>query len=243
MAKAVTVENFNYKYSDGTVALRDINLQIEKGGKVALIGPNGAGKSTLLLAIGGFLTGTGKITVQDIEMCKPNMKKIRHIMGAVFQNPDEQLFMPRLFDDVAFGPLNMALDTEEVKRRTLGALATVGLAGLENKEPHHLSAGQKRAAAIATILSMMPEIITMDEPDSNLDPRSRDNLINLLNSFDHTIIIASCSMNFVAKVCDTAILIDHGTVIAAGDSSKIMSDEKLMAAHGLEVPAIFAKRS
>ncbi len=235
MAKAVTVENFNYKYSDGTAALHDISLEIEKGSKVALIGPNGAGKSTLLLAIGGFLTGSGRITVEGLEMCKANMKKIRRIMGAVFQNPDEQLFMPRLFDDVAFGPLNMGLDPDEVTHRTLDALKTVGLAGLENKEPHHLSAGQKRAAAIATILSMMPEIITMDEPDSNLDPRSRDNLINLLNGFDHTVIIASCSMNFVAKVCDTAILIDHGTVIAAGEAKQIMLDEKLMAAHGLEV--------
>jgi cobalt/nickel transport system ATP-binding protein len=191
------------------------------------------------MAIGGFIFGEGKITVGGYECCKANVKQIRKVLGAVFQDPDDQLFMPRLFDDVAFGPLNMGLEAEQVRQRTEGALETVGLAGLEDKEPHHLSAGQKRCAAIATILSMMPEIITMDEPDSNLDPRNRNNLIELLNSFDHTIIIASCSMNFAAKVCQKAVLINNGRLIAAGRSEDIMSDKKLMESHGLEVPAVF----
>ena len=235
MTNAVHIENFNYKYSDGTSALADIGLSIPHGQKVALIGPNGAGKSTLLLAIGCFLKGSGRVEIDGLENTKKNIKQIRQRLGAVFQNPDEQLFMPRLLDDIAFGPLNMKLSKEEVIHRSYEALKTVGLEGLEDKEPHHLSAGQKRSAAIATILSMMPKIITMDEPDSNLDPRSRDNLINLLNSFEHTIIIASCNMNFVSRVCQRAILLDHGKIIADGDAKELMTDWQLMKDHGLEV--------
>ena len=239
MTKAIVIENLSYRYSDGTTALEDINLTVEHGQKLALIGPNGAGKSTLLLIIGCVLKGDGRVVIDGMENTPANIKSIRKALGAVFQNPDEQLFMPRLLDDVAFGPLNMGLSTGQVLERSRQALATVGLEGLEDKEPHHLSAGQKRAAAIATILSMSPRIITMDEPDSNLDPRSRENLVNLLKGLEQTFITASCSMNFVADVCDTAALIDHGRIIAAGDAGEIMSDSRLMREHGLEVPAKF----
>ena len=186
-----------------------------------------------------FIEGTGEILIDGIVASRKNAKKIRTVIGSVLQNPDEQLFMPTLFDDVAFGPMNMALTRAEVVKRTTDALQTVGLEGMEKRPPHHLSAGQKRAAAIATILSMSPKIITMDEPDTSLDPRSRKNLTALLESLDQTLIIATCNMNFAAGLCQRAILIDKGAVIADGPAKQIMTDSHLMQSHGLEVPAAF----
>jgi len=233
------MENFSFEYPDSGSVLADITLDIAHGEKVALIGPNGAGKSTLLLALSVFIEGTGKIFIDGIEASKKNAGKIRSVLGLVMQDPDEQLFMPTVFDDVAFGPLNMGLSRQEVAGRTAAALRTVGLEGMDKRPPHHLSAGQKRAAAIATILSMSPAIITMDEPDTSLDPRSRKNLTRLLKSLDQTLIIATCNMNFAAGLCHRAILIDKGTVIADGQAEDIMTDSRLMESHGLEVPAAF----
>ena len=235
MSKAIEIENFTYRYPDGTPALSDISLNVEHGRKLALIGPNGAGKSTLLLAMAGFAKGTGKVLVDGLEVNSKNIKKIRTRLGCCLENPDDQLFMPTLFDDVAFGPLNMGLEPEQVKMRVAEALATVGLAKMADKAPHHLSAGQKRAAAIATILAMSPKIITLDEPDGSLDPRNRDNLMTLLRSLPQTLIIATCNMNFAAALADRAVLLDKGRIIADGEAKTIMSDAKLMAAHGLEV--------
>ncbi len=238
MSKAIEIENFSYGYPDGTMALSEIKLSIEHGQKVVLIGPNGAGKSTLLLTMTGFVKGTGKVFVDGLEVNRKNLKQIRTCLGSCLENPDDQLFMPTLFDDVAFGPLNMGLDTEQVKKRVADALQTVGLAGMADKAPHHLSAGQKRAAAIATILSMTPKIITLDEPDGSLDPRNRNNLIKLLGSLSQTLIIATCNMNFAAAIADRAVLLDNGQIIADGDAKEIMSDFKLMSEHGLEVPTV-----
>jgi cobalt/nickel transport system ATP-binding protein len=242
MPKAVEIENFTYDYPDGTKALADINLTIEHGEKVAIIGPNGAGKSTLLLAMSAFLKGTGKIRIDSIEATAKNAKKIRSVLGLVMQNPDEQLFMPTLFDDVAFGPMNMGLDESEIRLRTADALKTVGLDGMEKKPPHHLSGGQKRSAAIATILSMAPKIITMDEPEASLDPRTRNKLTDLLKSLSQTLIIATCDMDFAASLCERAVLMDEGRIIADGDARKIMSDANLMRTHGLEVTSVFAQQ-
>lgn len=236
MAKAIEIEDFSYGYPDGTSALSNITLSVEHGQKVVLIGPNGAGKSTLLLAMAGFVKGTGKVLIEGLQINRKNLKKIRTTIGSCLENPDDQLFMPRLFDDVAFGPLNMGLEAEQVKFRVADALQTVGLTELADKAPHHLSAGQKRAAAIATILSMAPKIITLDEPDGSLDPRNRNNLIKLLGSLPQTLIIATCDMNFAAVLADRAVLLDKGRIIADGDAKKIMSDSKLMTEHGLEVP-------
>lgn len=238
MKKAIEIENFSYGYPDGTMALSEIKLSIEHGQKVVLIGPNGAGKSTLLLTMAGFVKGTGKVFVDGMEVNRKNLKKIRTCLGSCLENPDDQLFMPTLFDDVAFGPLNMGLQTEQVKKRVADALQTVGLAGMADKAPHHLSAGQKRAAAIATILSMTPQIITLDEPDGSLDPRNRNNLIKLLRSLTQTLIIATCNMNFAASIADRAVLMDKGRIIADGNAKEIMSDFKLMSEHGLEVPTV-----
>jgi cobalt/nickel transport system ATP-binding protein len=234
MSKAIEIENFSYNYPDGTAALSDISLSIEQGQKVVLIGPNGAGKSTLLLAMAGFTKGTGKVLIDGLEINRKNLKKIRTRLGSCLENPDDQLFMPRLFDDVAFGPLNMGLSPEQVKARVADALQIVGLAEMADKAPHHLSAGQKRAAAIATILAMEPRIITLDEPDGSLDPRNRNNLIKLLNSLSQTLIISTCNMNFAASLADRAVLLDKGRIIADGQANKIMSNSKLMSEHGLE---------
>lgn len=236
MSKAIEIINFSYGYPDGTSALSDINLSIEHGQKVVLIGPNGAGKSTLLLVMAGFVKGTGKVIVDGLEINKKNLKKIRTCLGSCLENPDDQLFMPTLFDDVAFGPLNMGLEPDQVKVRVAEALETVGLAQMADKAPHHLSAGQKRAAAIATILAMQPKIITLDEPDGSLDPRHRNNLTKLLGSLSQTLIIATCNMHFAAALADRAVLIDKGRIIADGDAEEIMSDSKLMIEHGLECP-------
>ncbi len=238
MPKAVEIENFSYHYPDGTCALGGINLTIEHGQKVALIGPNGAGKSTLLLAMAGFAKGKGKIIIDGLELEKKNLKKIRRTIGSCLENPDDQLFMPTLFDDVAFGPLNMGLEADEIKTRVDNVLDKVGLAEMADKAPHHLSAGQKRAAAIATILSMSPQIITLDEPDGSLDPANRNNLVKLLAGLSQSLIIATCNMQFAASVCQRAVLVDSGKIIADGPVEKIITDEELMRSHGLETAEV-----
>jgi len=239
MVKAIEVQNFSYKYPDGTIALNGITLDVEYGQRLALIGPNGAGKSTLLLAITGFVRGTGRVVIDGMEITNGNLKKVRSSIGCCLENPEDQLFMPTLFDDVAFGPLNMGLNSEQVRERVTLALTEVGLAGMAERAPHHLSAGQKRAAAIATVLSMSPKIITLDEPDGSLDPRNRDNLVKLLVGLSQTLVIATCNMDFAAAVSDKAVVIDGGRVVAAGPAKQIMSDSKLMTSHGLEVPRKF----
>ena len=236
MAKAIEIENLSYKYTDGTDALMDVSLSVEHGEKVALIGPNGAGKSTLLLAMNGFIKTTGSVFVDGLELNRKNMRKIRRCIGSCMENPDDQLFMPTLFDDVAFGPLNMGLEPEEVKLRITEALGMVGLSNMTHKAPHHLSAGQKRAAAIATILSMRPKIITLDEPDGSLDPANRNKLLTLLKRLPQTTIIATCNMTFAAAIAERAVLMDAGQIITDGHASKIMADKELMIEHGLEIP-------
>jgi len=236
MTKAIEIESFSYTYPDGTPALSGVSLSVKHGEKLVLIGPNGAGKSTLLLVMAGFLRGTGKVRIDGLEVNRANLKKIRASLGSCLENPEDQLFMPRLFDDVAFGPINMGLEPEEVTKRVTDALETVGLAGMGERAPHHLSAGQKRAAAIATILSMAPKIITLDEPEGSLDPRHRKNLVELLKTLPQTLVIATCNMNFAAALAERVVLVDDGRIIADGDPKKIMWDSRLMAEHGLEVP-------
>jgi len=235
MPSAIEIKDFSYNYPDGTNALSEITLNIEHGEKVALIGPNGAGKSTLLLAIGGFLQGQGRVLIDGFEVKKQNLKKIRRIIGCCFEDPDDQLFMPTLFDDVAFGPLNMCLEQKEVEKRVIETLNFVGLAEMSHKPPHHLSAGQKRAASIATILAMNPKIMTFDEPDSSLDGRHRNNLIRLLQGLNQTLVIATCNTNFAAVIAQRVVLIDNGKKIADGKSQEILLDSDLMLEHGLEV--------
>ena len=234
MAAAIDIQNFSFGYHDAPDALIDINLSVDHGSKVALIGPNGAGKSTLLLAMSGFVKGTGKITIDGLELCPKNTKALRRRITSVSHNPDDQLFMPTLFEDVAFGPMNMGLEPGEIEKRTAETMDKVGLAAFAHRPPHHLSAGQKRSAAIATVLSMDPDIITADEPDTSLDPRTRNSLIELLASLKQTLVIATCNMSFAARLCQRAVLIDQGRIIADGDTAKIIGDSQLMQKHGLE---------
>jgi cobalt/nickel transport system ATP-binding protein len=233
---AVNIQNFSYRYPDGTAALDGIHLTIDHGQRVVLVGPNGAGKSTLLLAMAGFVRGKGKVFIDDVEVCPANAGKIRTLLGCCMEEPDDQLFMPTLYEDVAFGPLNMGLNPEETKHRVENAMWQVGLEAMARKAPHHLSAGQKRAAAIATVLSMSPKIITFDEPDGNLDPRNRNNLVRLLRGLSQTLIIATCNMRFAAAVADRAVVVDNGRIVADGPAADILYNAELMTAHGLETP-------
>ncbi len=241
MPPAIEIKNYSYSYSDGTEALKDISLTVEHGEKVVLVGPNGAGKSTLLLAMGGFVHGTGRISIEGVEVNSKNARQIRRTIGCCVENPEDQLFMPTIYEDVAFGPLNLQLEPDAAKARVEEALRTVGLLDLADRPPHHLSAGQKRAAAIATVLSMSPRIITLDEPNSSLDARNRNTIIQILKELPQTLIVATCDMNFAVDFARRAIVIDAGQKVADGSCERIMSDEDLMNSHGLETPWKYRK--
>jgi cobalt/nickel transport system ATP-binding protein len=181
-APIIVIEHLSYTYPDGTRALDDVSLVVERGECLGLVGPNGAGKSTLLLHLNGTLRGSGRVLIDGLEVAKANLPEIRRRIGLIFQNSDDQLFMPTVFDDVAFGPLNLGLAAEEVRERVAEALAIVGKQGFEERAPYHLSDGEKRAVAIATVLAMKPQVLAMDEPTNSLDHRSRRSLIELLRS-------------------------------------------------------------
>ncbi|MFQ6050475.1 MAG: energy-coupling factor ABC transporter ATP-binding protein [Candidatus Hydrothermarchaeota archaeon] len=236
--KMVEIKDLSYIYPDGTEALRGINLEIFEGESVGLIGPNGAGKSTLILHLNGILrSNNGEVRVMDMDMEK-DIKEIRSKIGLVFQDPDDQLFSPSVFDDVAFGPINMGFSKKEVEKRVNMALSQVNMLGYEERSPHHLSYGEKKRIAIATVLSMNPEILVLDEPTSNIDPRSRKGLIKLLRSFNITKIIASHDMDLVAEVCDKAVLLYNGKIVANGPVEEILTDIDLLESHGLEPPTM-----
>jgi len=233
----VEVENLRFAYPDGTAALRGISFRIHHGESVALVGANGAGKSTLLLHLNGYLTPTaGKVRIGDFPLTKETLPNVRRTVGMVFQDPDDQLFMPTVFDDVAFGPLNLGLPPAEVEQRVTGALTRVDALHLRDRPPYRLSAGEKRTVAIASVLSMSPDILVMDEPTTGLDPRHRRQLIGLLNSFQHTKILATHDLDLVLDVCARTIVIHHGEVTADGPTAEIFADAELLARSHLEKP-------
>ena len=233
----VEVRDLIYAYPDGTEALKGVSLRIEHGSAVALVGANGAGKSTLLLHLNGYLQTTrGEVTIGDTVVTRETAVLARRAVGLVFQDPDDQLFMPTVAEDVAFGPLNAGLPPEQVERRVAAALDRVGMTHVRERPPYRLSAGEKRAVAIATVLAMSPDILVMDEPSANLDPRARRRLIELLLSFEHTRIIATHDLELVVEVCSRVIVLDGGKVVADGPARDILNDETLMLAHGLERP-------
>lgn len=236
MNLAVELRAFSYTYPDGTASLGTIDVVIKHGEKVVLVGPNGAGKSTMLLALAGFIRGQGSVVIDGMELCSKNLRKIRSVLGCCLENPDDQLFMPTLYEDVIFGPLNLNLPIQQAKSNTDLAFEQVGLATLTDKAPHHLSAGQKRAASIATVLAMSPKIITFDEPDGSLDPRNRRKLENTLRSLSQTLIIATCNMRFAAAVADRAIVVNSGRIVADGSCDTILFNKDLMYDNGLEMP-------
>ncbi len=236
MHHAIEISDLNFAYPDGRQVLRGVTLQVPPDRKTALVGPNGAGKSTLLLHLNGLLQGDGEITVAGIPVPGGDLGAVRAAVGFVFQNPDDQLFSPTVFDDVAFGPLHMGLPEEEVRLRVDEALMTVDMPEYASRVSHHLSLGEKKRIAIATVLSMKPEILVLDEPTAGLDPRARRNLINYLRDLPMTMLVSTHDMAMVAELFRRMAIMDGGQIVAEGNTSDILADEALLTRHGLELP-------
>lgn len=236
MHHSIEIEHLSFNYPDGTIALKDISLSIEPGEKVALVGPNGAGKSTLILHLNGILSGLGRIRVCSLEVVKANLGKVRSCVGLVFQSPEDQLFSPTVYEDVAFGPLYQGLPPEGVHQRVQDALEAVHMGAYKNRVSHHLSVGEKKRIAIATVLSMRPEVLVLDEPTGGLDPRSRRSLIHLLQELPLTMLASTHDMRLVSEVFARMIILDEGKIVADGPTPVLMGDVSLLEAHGLEKP-------
>jgi cobalt/nickel transport system ATP-binding protein len=236
MNEIIRLDNLSYRYPDGRSALEGITLGIARGESVALIGPNGAGKSTLLLHLNGIISGDGRILVNGQPVTEDNLKEVRRKVGVVFQNPDDQLFSATVFDDVAFGPLNLGWPEDRVRAAVADALEKVELTGFAERAPHHLSFGERRRVAIASVIVMDPEVIVMDEPSSNLDPRGKWRLVELLRSLPVTRVIATHDLEFVSALCGRVVILDAGRIVADGPAEKLLSDRPLLAAHGLVRP-------
>lgn len=233
----VEVKDLHYTYPDDTRALQGVSFRIEHGESVAIVGANGAGKSTLLQHLNAYLVPSqGTVRIGDYPLTHKTVHQARRTVGMVFQDPDDQLFMPTVYEDVAFGPLHLGLPPDEVSARVEHALATVGVEHLRDRPPYRLSGGEKRAVAIATVLSMSPDILVLDEPSSNLDSRARRHLIDLLRGFRHTKIIATHDLDLVLDLCGRAIVIHQGRVKADGPVLDIFRDESLLEESHLEKP-------
>ena len=233
----VEVRNLHFSYPDGHEALKDISFTVVHGESVGIIGVNGAGKSTILMLLMGILfPDSGEVLIGDVHLTKKTLPMIRQRVGMVFQNPDDQLFMTNIYDDVAFGPRNYKLDEKEVESRVMGALELVGISELKNRAPFRLSGGEKRAASIACVLSMQPDVLIMDEPTSALDPKARRRVISLLNSFTHTKIITSHDLDLVLETCQRVIVVKNGKITADGATNEILTNSELLDSCGLELP-------
>lgn len=235
----VEVKNLRHIYPDGTIAIKEVSFRITHGESVAIIGANGAGKSTLLQHLNGVLEATaGQIRIKDTSLSARTLPEIRRTVGMVFQHPDDQLFMPTVFDDVAFGPLNQGFSGADVEQRVTRALEQVGAEHLRAKPPYHLSGGEKKRVAIATVLAMVPDILVMDEPTSGLDPCARRQLISLLREFRHTKILTSHDLDMVLDLCPRTIILHEGVIMADGPTTEIFLDDALLAACRLEKPLV-----
>ena len=232
----LTVENLHFHYPDGHVALQGVSLKLCEGDKVALVGPNGAGKSTLMLHLNGILAGEGGVSIAGMRVEPDNLPAVRAMVGLVFQSPDDQLFSPTVFEDVAFGPLHMGLSEDDVRARVDEALEMVRMCDYRDRLSHHLSMGEKKRIAIATVLSMRPQILVLDEPSAGLDPRARRGLINLLRELPITMLVSSHDLRMVQELFPRMVIMDEGQIVADGPTSKLMEDEALLEAHGLEKP-------
>ena len=239
-AAAIDVRSLEFAYPDGRVALRGVDMRIERGEKVAILGPNGAGKSTLLLHLNGLLHGgAGEVRIMGRhvrEDDKRALQEVRALVGVVFQDPDDQLFSPSVYEDVAFGPIYMGLPPDEVERRVKEALAQVGLDDYGDRMPFHLSGGEKKRAAIATVLSMRPAALALDEPSAGLDPRARRGLIRLLDGLEQTIVATTHDLHMVREIFPRSIVMDGGQVVADAATRDILADAALLDKHGLEMP-------
>jgi cobalt/nickel transport system ATP-binding protein len=240
MTSVIEVTDLAYSYHDGTEALRGISFKIQQGECVGLIGPNGAGKSTLLLHINGLLpekrVNHSAVTILGKSISGKNVNEIHRDVAVLFQNPDDQLFCPTVYDDIAFGPRQWGMDEEEIKIKVGNILAQVGIPGFENRSPHHLSGGEKQRVCLAGLLVCDPKIIVLDEPTRDLDPRGRKELSIILKNISTTKIIASHDLELIVNLCARTIVLDNGKIVANGNTLDLLSDEKLMLEHGLEKP-------
>lgn len=237
MHHSIEVEHLSFTYPDGHRALQDVCLHIQPCEKVALVGPNGAGKSTLILHLNGiFLPQSGQVRICGLEVTEKNAGRIRASVGLVFQNPDDQLFSPTVFDDVAFGPIYQGLRPEVVRERVDEALAAVRMRDYAPRVSHHLSVGEKKRISIATVLSMKPEVLVLDEPTAGMDPRARRGLIHLLRELPLTMLVSSHDLAMVRELFPRMVIMDNGKVVADGPTLELMEDKALLEAHGLESP-------
>ncbi len=244
MTPVLEVRGLAHVYPDGHQALYGVDLHVHQGERVALLGPNGAGKTTLVLHLNGILLpDAGSVTVSGMPVTKPNLQEVRRRVGIVFQDPDDQLFMPTVRDDVAFGPRNLGLRGADLDRRVMEALDQVGMAELVDRPPHHLSFGQRRRVAVATVLAMRPEILVLDEPSSNLDPASRRELADILRSLDVTVLMVTHDLPYALELCPRSVVLSGGVVVADGATRELLLDEELMRAHRLELPFGFDPRN
>ncbi|GAA4880437.1 energy-coupling factor ABC transporter ATP-binding protein [Pseudonocardia benzenivorans] len=241
MTASLEVTGLDFAYPGGTPALRGVDLRIDPGERVALLGPNGAGKTTFVLQLNGILTPTaGTVAVGGLPVRKPNLQEIRRRVGIVFQDPDDQLFMPTVREDVAFGPANFGVTGAELTARVDAALAEVGMAGHADRSPLHLSGGQRRRVALATVLACDPEILVLDEPSSNLDPVARRELAETLLRLDRTLLMVTHDLPYALQLCPRSVVVDDGRVVADGPTRDLLADADLLRAHRLELPFGFA---
>ena len=234
---ALEVEGLSFAYPDGSPALRDVSLRVRRGERVALLGPNGAGKTTLVLHLNGILSGgPGTVRVGGLAVGRDTLREVRRRVGIVFQDPDDQLFLPTVAEDVAFGPANLGLTGAELDARVRRALDEVGMADAADRPPHHLSFGQRRRVAVATVLAMEPEVLVLDEPSSNLDPTSRRELAEILTGLDLTVLMVTHDLPYALQLCPRSVVLSDGRVVADGPTVDLLSDTELMTRHRLELP-------
>ncbi len=243
---AIDVSNLRYRYPDGKEALRGINFAVGEGECIGLVGPNGSGKSTLLLHLNGILPDvpdtTTSVTIHGRPVNRDNAGAIRREVGLLFQDPDDQLFCPTVYEDVAFGPTQFGLGEEEIRKTVAKSLAQAGLEGFERRSPHHLSIGEKRRVCLAGILACDPKVLALDEPTTSLDPRAKRGLHDILKALPVTKVIATHDLEMVVELCSRTIILDNGLVVADGSTEELLGDEELMLKHGLEKPHILRHR-
>ena len=239
MSCAVDAHGVRFRYPNGVVGLDGVDLHVTHGERVAVLGPNGAGKTTLMLHLNGLLTGEGELEVAGISVGEGDIRDLRAAVGLVFQDPDDQLFMPTVGEDVAFGPLNLDLPREQVHERVTAALTAVRMEHVVDRAPHQLSLGQRRRVSIATVLAMRPRLLVLDEPSANLDPRARRELLEVLDTIDRTLLVVTHDLPFAAQLCERAVILSDGRIVADGPCTEILADAALLAANDLELPEGF----